>query len=196
MFFKDFDGALREVPQKRVLLHDIELNKLVKAARHGEAAVYGDQVREVLEAYGFDSYSDEGLQVVVKTLSENTQKRRNLDGFGDTKTQKFVAAKLESQSQDYNTNNQLNEDPDLPKLPEEEKTAPQKQGTAFRRGTLVLARGSTPEDDLLGNMVRHESPERRKTVVRDESNENSHLNIKKEGSLPLVSKDYSSTSFL
>ena len=61
MFFKDFDGALREVPQKRVLLHDIELNKLVKAARHGEAAVYGDQVREVLEAYGFDSYSDEGL---------------------------------------------------------------------------------------------------------------------------------------
>ena len=48
MFFKDFDGALREVPQKRVWLNDIELNKLLKAQRHGEAAVYGDEVKKVM----------------------------------------------------------------------------------------------------------------------------------------------------
>ena len=31
MFFKDFDGALREVPQKRVWLSDPELGKLLEA---------------------------------------------------------------------------------------------------------------------------------------------------------------------
>lgn len=98
MFFKDFDGALREVPQKRVWLNDIELNKCLKAARHGEAAVYGDQVLEELEKHGMKD-DEAGYLKVIEVLCVNTKEKRKIENeLGDTKTQLFVAAKLESQS--------------------------------------------------------------------------------------------------
>lgn len=41
LFFKDFDGALREVPQKRDWLTDKELRHIVKQNEIGETATYG-----------------------------------------------------------------------------------------------------------------------------------------------------------
>ena len=94
MFFKDFDGALREVPQKRVWLNDIELNKLLKAQRHGECAVYGDYVKQVMEANGLVD-DEAGYTKVVETLAINTRNLRNAEAaaaVGDEETQKLVAA--------------------------------------------------------------------------------------------------------
>ena len=121
MFFKDFDGALREVPQKRVLLNDIELNKLLKAQRHGEAAVYGDSVKAVMEANGLKD-DDEGYGKVIETLAINTKKRRNLEAtIGDEDTQKLVAAKFESQSQEMNPRDLLLDKETVPPIIEEEE---------------------------------------------------------------------------
>ena len=93
MFFKDFDGALREVPQKRVWLTDIELNKLLKAQRHDEAAVYGDGVVEIMEQNGLRDDKD-GYTKVIETLAINTREIRNVESaLGDAETQqKLVAA--------------------------------------------------------------------------------------------------------
>lgn len=82
MFFKDFDGALREVPEKRVWLNDPELNKLLKAQRNGEAAVYGDGVVEIMEKWGLKD-DDEGYLKVIETLARNTQEMRNVGNVMD-----------------------------------------------------------------------------------------------------------------
>lgn len=66
MFFKDYDGALRDVPQKRKsLLSDVDLNKLLKAEREGKACVYGDH------------------DFTIMDLCQTTQRLNNVDNqFG------------------------------------------------------------------------------------------------------------------
>ena len=81
MFFKDFDGALREVPQKRIWLNDIELNKLLECSRKMNAAVYGDVVQRLWEQ------CDESKHQIIKQLCINTQRIVNNDAMGDVKTQ-------------------------------------------------------------------------------------------------------------
>ena len=108
---------------------------------------------EELEKHGMTD-DEAGYQKVIEVLCVSTKEKRKVDELADTKTQLFVAAKLESQSQpDVNTRDPLAGDTSPPVLPaEEKKTDSNKSLSSLRRGTLVVARGATPENDLLGNL--------------------------------------------
>ena len=42
LFFKDFDGSIIEVPQKKIFVRTKELKELKKLHKEGAASVYGD----------------------------------------------------------------------------------------------------------------------------------------------------------
>ena len=47
LFFKDFDGSIIEVPQKKIFVRTKELKQLKKLGAHGGASVYGDEPHEI-----------------------------------------------------------------------------------------------------------------------------------------------------
>ena len=49
LFFKDFDGSIIEVPQKKIFVRTKELKHLRKMATHGGASVFGEEQVEVHE---------------------------------------------------------------------------------------------------------------------------------------------------
>ena len=47
LFFKDFDGSIIEVPQKKIFVRTKELKQLKRLSNHGGATVYGQDQPEV-----------------------------------------------------------------------------------------------------------------------------------------------------
>ena len=77
LFFKDFDGTIVEVPQKKIFVRTKELKDLKKLAHHGGASVYGENqpgINQLCKATNY--WVKHGKPIETKKETDEEEARR------------------------------------------------------------------------------------------------------------------------
>ena len=98
LFFKDFDGSIIEVPQKKVMVANHELKKIRKEASEGSAHLFGDKYKSI-------------NQLIKNTYKKNREQNREfgLRGMGTMGDMTNRSLDNLNETEGQGNNNPLNE---------------------------------------------------------------------------------------